>query len=416
MPVTRDALHPADHVVAHFLSEPPERLGVGVSGGSDSLALLHLLTDWGGAELHVVTVDHGLRPEAVEEAQFVAGICKGLNLPHDTLEWRGWDGQGNLPEAAREARYRLMAEWAKARGIADIALGHTADDQAETLLMRLARRAGLDGLAAMSARRQMHAVTFHRPMLRLTRGALQSVLRARGQRWADDPTNADSAFRRVRARQALQALAPLGLTAEGLTQSAHHLAEARATLAHYAAREADSIATFQCGDILLERRAFVALRPDIARRILGAALHWIAGEGHGPRGTEMDTALDAMGMGQKVTLHGCLISSGGAHIRIAREYAAVRDLRCDPAALWDGRWHVEGPEIPGAELRALGPEGRLYCPDWRDSGLPRASVEATPAVWRDDTLIAAPSAMLPNGWTAELRRKPTVFTQTLLSH
>nr|WP_241188116.1 tRNA lysidine(34) synthetase TilS [Pseudohalocynthiibacter aestuariivivens] len=416
MPVTQDGLSLQDRIAGHFLPHVPDTLGVAVSGGSDSLALLHLLASWRGASLRVVTVDHGLRPEAATEAQQVAEVCETLGVRHDTLHWDGWDGQGNLPDRARQARYCLMTEWARNNGIDDIALGHTADDQAETLLMRLARRAGIDGLAAMASRRVMDRVTFHRPMLRMTRAALRADLTQRGVSWIDDPSNADGAYRRVRARRALEVLVPLGLTAEGLTQSAHHLAEARATLAYYAAIEARNAVDFHSGDVLLDRARMAALRPDIARRILSAALGWVAGPGYGARGREIDTALQAISAGQQTTLYGCVIMAGSNQVRIIRELEAVKSLQATPGALWDGRWRLTGPDLPGAEIRALGSEGRIACPDWRETGLPRGSIEAGPGVWQRDTLIAAPLAGAANGWTAELCRTPDDFHSGLLSH
>ena len=130
MPVDADA---ALHEAVRSLLAPGrfDRLGVAVSGGSDSLALLHVLADRaqeGGPELAGVTVDHGLRPEAAAEAAMVARVCAGLGVSHDTLRWQGWDGKGNLPDRARRARYGLIGDWARARGIAAVALGHTLAD------------------------------------------------------------------------------------------------------------------------------------------------------------------------------------------------------------------------------------------------------------------------------------------------
>ena len=415
--MTQDAPLLQSCIAAHFLSSPPPALGVAVSGGSDSLALLHLLADWGGAPLRVVTVDHGLRAASAGEARDVAALCRARGITHDTLVWDGWDGHGNLSDAARRARYDLMAQWAFRNGIRDIALGHTADDQAETLLMRLARRAGLDGLAAMSARRAVGNVTFHRPMLRLTRAGLRADLTRRGVRWIDDPTNADSQYRRVRARSALAALQPLGVTAEGLTQSAYHLAEAQQTIAHYAALEAGKAVSFDRGDVLMDRAHMSALRPDIARRILNAALLWVAGDGYGARGHEIGTALDAIRAGQKTTLYGCLLAPGDGHTRISRELAPIAALTARPGDVWDGRWHLSGPDgSSDTTIRALGPRGRMACPDWRDTGLPLASVEASPGVWQGETLIAAPLAGWANGWSAKLGRSADDFRRTLLSH
>ncbi|PVA10268.1 tRNA lysidine(34) synthetase TilS [Pelagivirga sediminicola] len=391
-------------------------LGVAVSGGSDSLALLHLMADWGGAPLRCVTVDHRLRAASGPEAAQVAAICASLGIAHDTLTWDGWDGRGNLAATARAARYALMAAWAHEHGLSGVALGHTRDDVAETLLMRLARRAGVDGLAAMPARRREGGVTLHRPLLAAGRGELRAYLEARGATWIDDPSNSDGRYRRTLARRALTALEPVGISAQALADVAAHMAEARGTLGHYAAQEARALVAVQHGDLLMPADAFARLRPDIARRILSAGLRWITGAGYGARGPDLDRLLAAIASGRGGTLGGCHVSLSGNTLRVAREFAAVRHCTAAPGTPWDGRWDLNGPHLPDAELRALGAEGRAACPAWRETGLPAQSVQTLPAVWQGDTLIAAPLAGDANGWTARLRRDATDLQAMLLSH
>lgn len=405
-----------DGLIARHFQNDARPLGLAVSGGSDSLALLHLVADWGGAPLRCVTVDHRLRAESAGEAAEVARLCARLGIQHDTLTWDGWDGQGNLAATARRARYALMADWAVAHGLAGVVLGHTQDDVAETLLMRLARRAGVDGLAAMPARRAEGAITLHRPLLGAGRADLRAYLTARGVAWIDDPSNADGRYRRTQARRALAALAPVGVTPQALTAVAHHLGEARETLGYYAAAEARALVQFQQGDLLIPAAPFAALPRDSARRILQAALRWITGAGYGARGPDLDRLLVRVTRGQGATLAGCHLTTSGGNIRLAREFAAVRTVSAAPGALWDGRWRVTGPETSGVEIRALGSKGRAACPDWRETGLPAASLDALPAVWRGDVLIAAPLAGEPNGWTARLCRGATDLQAMLLSH
>lgn len=402
-------------IAQHFQTET-RPLGIAVSGGSDSLALLHLMAEWGGVPLRCVTVDHRLREASAAEAAQVAAICAALEIPHDTLAWNGWDGQGNLAAEARRARYALMADWAAGHGLAGVALGHTRDDVAETLLMRLARRAGVDGLAAMPARRTEGDITLHRPLLAASRADLRRYLSGRGTEWIDDPSNTDGRYRRTLARNALDALAPVGVTREALADVALHLAEARTTLGHYAAAEARALVEVQQGDLLIPAAPFTALHPDIARRILSAGLRWITGAGYGARGPDLDRLMAALIAGQGGTLAGCHVTTQAGTIRLAREFAAVRQVTSTPGALWDGRWCLTGPDMPGAEIRLLGPIGRIYCPDWRETGLPLHSVEASPAVWQGADLVAAPLASYPNGWTAQLSRKATDLQAMLLSH
>lgn len=408
-----------DRIEGNFLPDPPDPLGVAVSGGSDSLALLILLKDWrdaGGPRVCAVTVDHGLRPEGAAEAAEVARICAGWDIPHDTLQWQGWDGRGNLPDRARRARYALMADWASERGVSCIALGHTLDDQAETFLMRLAREAGVDGLSAMAPRWVQDGVNFTRPALELSREALRDVLRERGISWAEDPTNDDMAYERARARKVLAALAPLDIGAETLARVAGNLADARDALDACIARSARDIARIEEGDVLIARAGLGAQEPEIARRLLQEALSWISGARYPPRRAAMARLLQGIADGNGQTLHGCRLTLDAETLRITREEAAVAGHRVPAGDIWDGRWRLTGPDMDGVTVAALGEAGLGHCPDRRNSALPAASLRASPAAWRGDTLLAAPLAGLENGWAAELVRREHHDFAALISH
>jgi len=410
--VTGRDLEILDILTRHFAPDPPGHLGVAVSGGGDSVALLHLLHDWhrnGGPGLHVATVDHGLRAEAATEAADVARLCADLGMPHDTLHWRDRDTTGNLPDHARRARYALLATWAQTHGITDIALGHTEDDLAETFVMRLARGAGVDGLAAMRDRWRQGSVTFHRPLLGVSRAKLRDLLRGRGADWAEDPTNSDPSYERARVRDGLPALAGMGLDATALAGAARRLAQARRALDEIAREKAGGIVRIASGDVLIDRAGLAALPDEVARRILCAALAWINGAGYGPRGAAMTTFLQAARAGEAMTLQGCLLHAGATWARIGREYNAVARLRGPAGDVWDGRWRLRGPAPEAAEIAALGPAGLRACPDWRDSGLAHASALASPALWRDGMLLAAPLVGWANGYDICLVRDEMDF-------
>lgn len=395
------------------LAEAPV-LGLAVSGGSDSLGLLHLAVE-AGLTCRAVTVDHGLRPEAAAEAETVARICAGLGVPHAVLRWQGWDRRGNLQDQARRARYRLIADWALAQGIGAVALGHTEDDLAETFLLRLARGAGVDGLAAMQARRLHLGVTWLRPLLGCARAELRADLVARGVVWADDPSNDNPAFDRVRMRQAMVGLAELGLGPERLAGVAGHLAEVREALETTMLEAARRLARIDAGDVLLAPPVF-DLPAEILRRLLLQALAFVSSAEYGPRGPALQRATRLLRAGRPVTLHGCRMLPGRDGLRICREARAVAGCIAAPGALWDGRWRLRGPQNNGLEIRSLGTEGLAACKDWRATGRPRASLIASPAVWQGDRLVAAPLAGADNGWSAETERLQEAFFLSVLSH
>ncbi len=386
--------------VAHWQGR---HLGLAVSGGSDSMALMHLARDWAkdtGVLLHVATVDHGLRAESAAEAAQVARASHALDLPHATLHWQGWDKRGNLQDAARTARLGLLAAWARDKGCTAIALGHTRDDQAETLLLRLARGSGVEGLAAMAACDHHHGATWLRPLLAFGREELRDDLRARGQDWIDDPSNDNTAFDRIKARQALQALAPLGIDADGLVATAARLRGARDSLHWAARRAAQDVAQLDRGDILFDLNALNTLPADMVHRLVANALCVVASAPYRPRLDSLRAALAQ----DKATLHGCLMTKAQGKLRITREYHAVATLTSPLGAVWDGRWQITPPPDsavpPNAEIRALGEDGLALCPDWRASTLPRPSLLASPSVWSSTRLIAAPLSGFGPEWAA----------------
>src|SRR4051794_31669525 len=200
-------------------------LVLAVSGGPDSVAMMWLAARWRramrrGPVLVAVTVDHGLRPEAAREARDVKQFAKTLDLPHRTLRWRGMKPKSGVPAAARDARYRLLAKAARAAGAAHVLTAHTQDDQAETLLMRMARGSGIVGLAAMARQSERDGVVLARPLLTIPKARLLATLKKAKIEFADDPTNRDTNFTRPRLRALMPALAAEGFDARNLARLA----------------------------------------------------------------------------------------------------------------------------------------------------------------------------------------------------
>lgn len=427
MPVAREPPELALRAALAMASGAHARrhIGVAVSGGGDSMALLHLTVEWGrqsGVRVAAATVDHGLRPGSAAEAAEVARICAGLGVTHRILCWHGKDRRGNLQQAARQARRELLRRWAAEEGLDHVLLAHTADDQAETFLMRLARGSGVDGLACM--RPADADGLFLRPLLAQRRAMLRDWLRSRGIAWIEDPSNEDPRFDRVKARRMLATLAPLGLTVGRLGRTADHMAAARRTLREAAAEKARRWVRQEGGDLRLAPAALDLGRGDTEPRLLAAAVQWIGGGQQRPRLAALEAAAAALRRGEARTLGGvAMLPEAGGGARFMRETAAlpppvtVEALAGTPIR-WDGRWIVTraaGADGSAGQFRlsALGEAGLALCPGWRDSGLKRRSLLATPAVWQGERLVAAPLAGLGAGWSAETDPD---FAAFLLSH
>lgn len=411
---------PEQEIAAFFDADLPGKLGVAVSGGSDSLALLLLLSRFckeRAVDLWCVTVDHGLRAEAAEEARFVAAICADLGVPHDTLAWTGWDGSGNVQNEARRARYDLIAGWATEKGISHVALGHTLDDQAETVLQRLARAAGVDGLSAMAPRRVQNNVTWLRPVLRLEREMLRAFLRERNVSWLDDPSNEDVRFGRIKARRSWEALAEMGITPAALAQVAENMARAREALEDSTRRACMECARLRAGAVVISRRDYDRMPDEIARRIVLAALAWVNGAIYAPRRRSLEAALSALAENGSATLDGCQLQVVARDMWIFREFNVVKDLSVPIGSLWDGRWVLSGPsEARDMRVAALGEAGLVSLPEWRDLGVPRQALLSTPAVWKDGNLVAAPVIAPHAGWKFELKKRNLSIFDAVFTH
>jgi tRNA(Ile)-lysidine synthase len=278
-----------------------DRLGVAVSGGPDSMALLHLAAAALPGRIEAATVDHGLRPEAAAEAALVARACAGLGVPHCTLAV-SVPPQASLQAAARHARYEALAFWCRERGLAALATAHHADDQAETLLMRLARGAGLAGLAGIRETRDLGGVLLVRPLLGWRRAEL-AVIVAEIETVAD-PSNADPDYDRTHVR-ALLAGAGAAIDPLRLTASAAHLAEAEAALS-WLADEAIRSRVERSGDGRITAD-LEGLPRELRRRILARLI----GEADSPvDGRTLETAMSRLDSGRHASVGSLKLSPG----------------------------------------------------------------------------------------------------------
>lgn len=300
-------------------------IGLAVSGGPDSLALLLLAAEARPLQVEAATVDHALRPESRAEAEMVAQVCERLGVPHRILT-AVWDEkpQSAIQEKARIARFGLLRDWALERRLDAVLTAHHLDDQAETFLMRLARGAGVKGLSGMRriSRASDGTVPIIRPLLGWRHLELEAVCAAAGIDAAKDPSNEDEQFERVRMRKAL--LGADWLDSAAVAASARHLAEADGAL-HWAA-ELEWQRAVGRADGQIVYKPTDAPR-EIRRRIIQRAVLALAEEGSGAelRGRELDQLLVALRTGRRATLRGVLCIGGPewrfmrAPLRRARE-------------------------------------------------------------------------------------------------
>ena len=284
----------ADRLFADLIHEPA--LVVAVSGGPDSTALLYLLARWRmrcepSPQLHAVTIDHGLRPQARREAAGVKRIAAQLGVGHRTMRWTGAKPATGLQEKARGARYRLLLAAARKAGARCVVTAHTLDDQAETVLFRLARGSGLAGIGAMA---RVSSAGFHagvmrgakgspalvRPLLDVAKARLIATLRVAGIAHAEDPSNDDPRFARVRWRKLAPALAAEGLTAERLVQLARRVRRNEAAIEAVVTAAFDRLGSRPAArTIAFDARSLCDAPAEIALRLIGRAAGEVGDEG-----------------------------------------------------------------------------------------------------------------------------------------
>lgn len=389
-------------------------VALAVSGGADSLSLLHLWADARdlGADLPravVLSVDHRLRPEAAREAAFVGAVAAARGLDHRVLAWEGDKPSGNLQAAARAARRRLLLEAARDLDLDTLLLAHHADDQAETFLLRLARGSGVLGLSAMAARREEAGVAVLRPFLAWPKARLEATLRARGATWIEDPSNDDPRFERARLRRAMPALAEIGLDRDRLVATATAMARATAALEAMVDDLVDAaVSVHPAGFATVLPRPYAAAAEEIRLRLLARAIVALGGADHGPRLAAL-TALDAELRDGATplarTLGGVRIERRRGRLWLAPEAGRSATLRLAPGATaWLGgrRFRLADDASGEAIVAPLGVAGRRAraqaqaqaqarrAAGGEASGPSAALLEGLPAVFVDDRPIGCP--------------------------
>jgi tRNA(Ile)-lysidine synthase len=377
-------------------------IAVAVSGGPDSLALVLLAGKWArqqGGRAWALTVDHGLRPESAAEARTLAGWLAVRAIPHEILVWTGDKPASGIQEAARDARYRLMAEWCRAHGCLHLFAAHQREDQVETHLIRRRAGSGADGLAGMSAVRELAGCRLVRPLLPVPRARLLALLADQGQPFLRDPSNLNPAFERARLRAAPEALG--GANGDAL------VAELRTHGRQRIGREpildaliAGSVALHPAGFGVLDMAAIARADGETAERLFGrvaAAIGWARYPARRARLARLRASLVAEPSRAR-TLGGCRFVPWRGRLLVLREVAAASaPVRVEPGArlTWDRRFAADLARAApsGFVLGYLG-QRTAVAPEHpvgdHAGNLPRLVHPVLPALWDDEGLAAVP--------------------------
>lgn len=408
-------------------------VAVAVSGGPDSMALLYLADHWArqhNRPLLVYTVDHGLRPSAAAEAHAVAAAAASCGRRHRVLAWTGPKPATGLQQTAREARYRLLLAACRADGAAALLLAHHLDDQAETLLHRIGRDTGPDGLAGMARSREVQGVRLLRPLLDLPKARLLATCEAAGLTWSDDPSNHDPRFARTGLRELAPVLSAAGVTPGRLGRLAAAMATARRAMDRQAdawmAAHAEVGAT---GAAALDLAALAAAPPLLRDRLVDRALRVVGGSYYPARGDRLARLLEWIATDRRSprarTLAGCRIEADGRYLTILRDWRQAAGpvvVAAGSRALWDGRFEVDNPTRRPVRVGVCGAEGWRR---WRRiagghagptaATIPHAARLALPAVVDLDGVIALPHLVAGtpalSGWVGDavrVRFRPSV--------
>ena len=377
------------------------RFALAVSGGSDSMAMLHLAKSL-SRNFCVLTVDHGLRAESAAEAQQVGAWCQMLGIEHHILPWQGEKPKTGFQAKARTARYDLMTDWCRAHDVGWLLTAHTLDDQAETVVMRQARTDTDESLAGIWQTRDWNGIEIHRPLLGTRRADLRQHLLSVGQPWIDDPSNCNEKFERVRVRNSLvhsdDRILELAQVASDAGQASRILsASARDWLVH-------NLDVFPEGYGLVCRKSFLDCDPHMQRRLIqNMIMMFGSGSPVDPEACILISKWICVGARSRRTLGGAFVASQKHRILFGREAGRISDaeifLPASGEILWDGRFQIIAE--PGARVVPVASVAGLA----RRKDLPAMVQSALPAVLTAKGAVIVSHLGVGSGATAKFMRR-----------
>lgn len=392
--------------IGYFENNPT--IAVATSGGADSMALLLLANDWAKAKngrIISLTVNHNLRPEAIDEALQVNKWCKKYNIEHQILNWQhDPKGIGPIQENARNARYELMTKWCIENNILHLFLAHHADDQIETLFFRLARGSNLDGLSSMSAQTIVSGVRLLRPLLRVNKLRLIDTLKLADQAWIEDPSNQNTKYSRVHIRNLLLKTANEFEIKQRAGQIVSKFSYLRTlTDRNLVSQITDCISINSMGYAVIDIARFYTIEIKVMAKVLGQLIQTLSGEQHPPRSEKLlflSTLIRGKNLSKKYSIGNLIFEIlPGNKLIIYREGKFIQGstpiAQLTPT-LWDKRFLIEwdGNNIPDLEVRALGSKGlehiKKHSPYLLKDMPPARIMRTLPSLWLLEQVVSVP--------------------------
>ncbi|MGN7661602.1 MAG: tRNA lysidine(34) synthetase TilS [Anaplasma sp.] len=344
-----------------------DRYAVAVSGGVDSMTLLHLVSvfhkqESKGLPPTVLTVNHGFRPEAEDETRFVQAKALESGLDCKILHLGGEGPRNSSQATAREIRYRLLHRWCTEHSVRYLLVAHNKNDQAETILMRLERGSGIDGLSGIHERSAFGTIVILRPLLGFTKRQILDYATKKKLPWVEDPSNTNPKYRRTFFRSLIANSNNPGLVTERLHRTASHLKRALSCIAHYVKASLDRCLEFsEFGFVVIKSQEFRSVPEEIATRLLLFSLMAMGGRNHKPRYSQFRSLFEKVWQDehfQPRTLHGCKVfRHPDRNVHIVREVVLIdRRIRIGEAAKtvlqWDCRFTIKVVQADGVPLGA----------------------------------------------------------------
>lgn len=371
--MTKDTYKKFKNSLAELL-KGQSKAAVAVSGGSDSMALALLFGEYAlesKIEIIALTVDHGLRAESAEEANKVNKWLTSHGIEHHTLLWEGKKKPSNIQAEARKARYKLMSDFCLTHNIKSLMVAHTLNDQAETVLMRLMRGSGVDGLSGIVEAKNIFGINIVRPLLNFTRDELRDYLCIKKQEWIEDPSNENTKFKRVQVRNLIKENLEPELLIKRLADTASHMARTRDYIEERMAERLSGVTIFHNeGFYSIDIERFKSLHNEERLRFLAKALQRVGGQEYKPRFENLKALHNNIMEGNInncCTLSGCAVTTSkkqreGNYLFIYREQAAVEadvDISTDSKIMWDRRFEcsLNISNTNSLKVGALGNEG-----------------------------------------------------------